>query len=273
MSRLCASEMDICYVMDDNFAKPTAVSINSMLRNSEPDDKFNIHVVDLGITDEHKSQLEKLKITKDFNIDFTKFDISVFRDLRNYSCGKSVYIRYMFYELFPNINKLIYIDGDTVVKGSLKDMWNIDMTNYYWSGIPHFFGSIDTHCCGVMLLNLEKFREDKLKDPLLSITRENQPRRYFTEEYAMGAICKGHIYELPLKYNMHVSSLNKKSRLVHRWKDQLLEESKETVIWHYAQRLKPWKISRESFMDDEKYDGDIWDTWWDEFNLLPFGWE
>lgn len=44
--------------------------------------------------------------------------------------------RLMLPEVLPNLNKIIYLDADIFVNTDIKELWDIDMTNYYFAGVP-----------------------------------------------------------------------------------------------------------------------------------------
>ena len=68
--------------------------------------------------------------------------------------------------LLPNINKIIYLDGDTITLIDLKEMYDIDMDNYYYKGfLDYLKDSFNPHnnlylCSGVLLINLEELRNE-----------------------------------------------------------------------------------------------------------------
>ena len=44
------------------------------------------------------------------------------------------YYRLCLSDLFPNIDKMIYLDGDTLTFDNLKKMYDIDMKGFYYKG-------------------------------------------------------------------------------------------------------------------------------------------
>ena len=172
-----ASDIHICYVSDDNYALPTRVSLNSLLKHSDPSDHLNIHIVDFGIAQENKFAIENLKSVRDFNLDFTTFDISKCDnlELREYYGGYGTYGRLYLSDIFPSLDRLIFLDGDTIVENSFKNLWKTELGDNYWAGADHngyySFPHSLNHCAAVMLLNLKKFREEnkKLEDDKLNV--------------------------------------------------------------------------------------------------------
>ena len=46
----------------------------------------------------------------------------------------AAYYRLSLSDLIPNLDKIIWLDGDTVVFGDLKEMYDIDMKGFYYRG-------------------------------------------------------------------------------------------------------------------------------------------
>ena len=45
-----------------------------------------------------------------------------------------VLLRVVFTKIFPHLDKILTIDNDTIVKHNISELWDIDMTNYYFAG-------------------------------------------------------------------------------------------------------------------------------------------
>ena len=76
----------------------------------------------------------------------------------------AAYYRLSLSDLIPNLDKIIWLDGDTVVFGDLKEMYDIDMKGFYYRGfldnLPNGINHItldNDHviCSGVMLIILK----------------------------------------------------------------------------------------------------------------------
>ena len=125
--------MNIVYTVDNKFVPQLATGICSICENNKEEDVC-FYVVSKGITDDNKDALTRyvekygkkiciieLSNVKDY-IDFD-FDTSSWNDI--------VLARLFFDRLLPNdVDKIIYLDGDTMVRGSLHDLWSIDLSNY-----------------------------------------------------------------------------------------------------------------------------------------------
>ena len=263
------SDIHICYVSDENYAMPTKISLKSLLQNSNPGDNLNIHIVDFGITTESKIHFENLKIIKDFNLDFVNFDITKFAELKEYDWPLQIYCKFFFQDIFPGLNKLIFLDGDTIVDRSFKELWKLDLKDNYWAGTDHHgyfsFPHSPENCVAVMLLNLAKFREDNLAKKLIDNTIKCQKYcKKYTEENALQNVCKGKILTIPFKYNIHIFNIPTVpvSRVeLPQSTLNLFSEMKNAVVWHYSGKMKPWNTAKEDF--SKRYPAFLFYKWWD----------
>ena len=153
------------------------------------------------------------------------------------------YYRCLLPKLFPQLDKILYLDSDTIVCGRLEELWNESLDGYYAAGvvalvaiameIPFldslgFHGRNDYVNAGVLLLNLKAAREDDLVEKLFSCQQIIHDKIKFLDQDIINVVMMGRIKLLPLKYNVDTYSS------IH----DLSQE--EPVIVHYTGADKPW---------------------------------
>ena len=119
-----------------------------------------------------------------------------------------VLIKAALSQLFPELDLVLWLDCDTIVHHDLSELWQLDMTDYYYGmalqyddgrqgkfseGRPYFNA-------GVMLCNLKRLRDMRL-DHLL-INSLNQLPYEFNEQDAINELCQDRILTLPGRYNV-----------------------------------------------------------------------
>ena len=119
-------------------------------------------------------------------------------------CSYMVLLRVVFTKIFPHLDKILTIDNDTIVKHNVSELWDIDMTNYYFAGAtePQYTkGNITYINMGVAMLNLQKLREDHMDDLLL----QNLNTYYYknAEQGCINDTCQGHILAIDSSYNVN----------------------------------------------------------------------
>ena len=119
-------------------------------------------------------------------------------------CSYMVLLRVVFTKIFPHLDKILTIDNDTIVKHNISELWDIDMTNYYFAGTtePQYTKGTTTYInMGVAMLNLQKLRDDGMDELLL----HNLKTYYYlnAEQGCINDTCQGHILEIDKGYNVN----------------------------------------------------------------------
>lgn len=113
-----------------------------------------------------------------------------------------VLLRVAYTKMFPELDRILSIDMDTIVNENISELWDLDLTNYYLAAVEEYKltkleGSYIN--MGVAMLNLKKLREDKMDDKLISLLN-SQPYRY-KEQDCINSTLRGQILILPSDYN------------------------------------------------------------------------
>ena len=107
-------------------------------------------------------------------------------------------------QIFPNTEKVLVLDVDTIVWEDIGGLWDYDLTGKYYAAVPEVFLSRKlgrTYCnAGVLMLNLGMFRETH-RDEQLMIDLNTRKLDY-TEQDALHELCGDRFVELPATYNM-----------------------------------------------------------------------
>ena len=124
----------VFYACDGAFVKYTIVSLQSMIRNASTDHRYHVYVLHTNIAPETQNQLFQLK-NDNFDISFENVtgyldSISHRLPIRDYY-SKTTYFRLFIADMFPQYDKAIYIDSDTVVQGDISRMYLTDIGDAY----------------------------------------------------------------------------------------------------------------------------------------------
>lgn len=125
--------MNILYISDDNFVLQIGTSICSLCENNKNAKTINFYIMPNGILISNQKQL--IELVKKYNrnikiIELGDLDESFGFKINISGWNKTAVARLLMSEILPqNLDKIIYLDGDTVVRNSLEKLWNIDMGN------------------------------------------------------------------------------------------------------------------------------------------------
>jgi len=145
--------------------------------------------------------------------------------------------RILLGSLLPTtINRIIYLDADTLVIGSLKDLWETDMENYpvaaYHQPMWHLeelgVKAENYFSSGVMLFDLEMWRRGGYENSVLDIAGSYAPKLLWWDQCALNIALREKVKPLNRKYNFMCSA------------DQLTGDVLIPTIIHFAGSKKPW---------------------------------
>lgn len=241
-----SSIVPVFYACDDHFVKYTIVSITSMIENADPNRRYHVHVLHAGISDEMARRLAELS-NDAFTVtleDVTEFLSEVSRKLpvRDYFTS-STYFRMFIPDMFPEYDKAVYLDSDTIVTGDISKLYDHDMGGCYIGGVhdqvilqtPVFSDyaervlGIDRYeyfSAGILLLNCKAFREKRLFDRFVELLNTYDFVVAQDQDY-LNLMCKDHVLWIDRNWNMQVY-------------EQILEDEKAYRIIHYIMASKPW---------------------------------
>ena len=117
-------KINICLAADENYIKYLIVTIISILKNADKQDEFSFYILCNDICDNSKEIILNLGRKKKCMFHFVDVDI---KNFEQYPKGgehitNTTYFRYKIAEFLPNVDKIIYLDCDVIVKKSLRNI-------------------------------------------------------------------------------------------------------------------------------------------------------
>ena len=257
--------MDIVYTLDENYCEVTGVSIISLFENNKGV-LFELHIIDYGITAEGKQKLLNIAEQYGQRIHFypaLDLEKKIPVALKGNGWSEICYERLFFPSILPeSIVTVMHIDCDTLIRGSLEEVFNTNIDNYYYAACidcyPKPLRSINFDSRypymsnGLILINLKKWREDKLEERFIDCIVDYNGNLPHLDQDVLNIVCKGNVLTLPAKYNMMTHTLMYGSMCC----DLYLEEEKyytkeeidhavqNPIILHFTGSLyarRPWE--------------------------------
>ncbi|PDX45187.1 lipopolysaccharide 1,2-glucosyltransferase [Helicobacter pylori] len=282
----------IIIAFDNHYAIPAGVSLYSMLAcaKSEHHDKklfYKIHclVDNLSLENQQKLKETLAPFSAFASVDF--LDISepshstikidpfaidkiheAFLQLNIYAktrFSKMVMCRLFLASLFPQYDKIIMFDADTLFLNDVSESFFIPLDSYYFGAAKDFSSpknlkrfqmerereprqkfSLYEHylkekdmkiICenhynvGFLIVNLKLWRADKLEERLLNLTRQKGQCVFCPEQDLLTLACYQKVLILPYIYNTHPFMANQKRFIPNR---------QEIVMLHFYFVGKPW---------------------------------
>lgn len=209
--------MNIVYATSDLYSRPAIVSIKSLLMNQRNAEEIHIYYIENGITNENKKLIRQLVEEYSGEIDFIAMP-----DLCNQVGGllrtNAITYSYCFFQdiLPKEIDRVLLLEGDTLVTSDLTEMYEIDLEGYYIAAADDFQSkwykrklgineNMPYYNSGVLLFNLKKCREDNITGKMTKLLEKGQSKFFYEVQDEMNVLFEGYIKKLPPKYNCTTS--------------------------------------------------------------------
>lgn len=252
-------EIPIFFAIDDKYIPFFAVALKSLMENASKDYKYLIKVLHTDVEEQHMEQIKKYE-NQNFNIEFVNLNyyIEKVQDklyTRDYYTN-TTYFRLFLPELYPQYDKVLYLDSDIIVLGDISELYNTDMGTNLVAAAPddiiqthkvfrdyaelvvgvakyqHYFNA------GVLLMNLDELRKFNFQEKFLYLLEKVKFAVAQDQDY-LNRLCKG-----------------RTTLISHDWDvmPYVNEETKpeDIKIVHYNFAYKPWHF------EDVAYDEYFW---------------
>ena len=240
-------EIPIFFAVDDGYVPFLAVTIQSIIENSTENYLYNLRVLYTNISKENIAKINKLA-KENIKIEFVNLNYYIDRIkdklyTRDYY-SKSTYFRLFLPNLYPQYDKILYLDSDLVLLDDVAKLYNINIKNaligatteetvsltpelrdyaeriigvsYY----KHYFNA------GVLLMNLKELREFGFQEKFLYLLEKNIYSVAQDQDY-LNRMCKGRVKYINPMWNK--SPIPRKNINV-----------KKIKLIHYTLARKPW---------------------------------
>ena len=215
--------MEIVYSSSDAYSSCTGISLLSLYENNKDVEELNVHILSTDITHINKERLNsvaerygrKLNIIdakQDFIDEAERLNLKLLRGAYN------TYSRVVLNHWFSSLDKIMVVDSDTLVCGSLKPAWDLDISNFALAAVPelamytkeirfedpNLLKDLDTYYnMGICVVNLKKWREEEYDSLIFRSIRRDNPVFRIADQSIINKYLKGKIARLPLNFNYY----------------------------------------------------------------------
>ena len=124
----------------------------------------------------------------------------------------ATYYRLDLHNLLPNVDRILYMDGDTAVFQDLSDLITLNMKGNYILGfqdsskpnILEYYNikNATVLCAGVLLMDLAALRKNNITEKFNEFFNKYKGKIYQHDQTTIHVVCQGKLSTLPLKYGM-----------------------------------------------------------------------
>lgn len=249
-------EIPIFFAIDDGYTPFLSVAIKSLIDNASKEYKYLIKILHTNVQKGHMDQIKKYE-SQNVNIEFVdlSYYIEKVKDklyTRDYYTN-TTYFRLFLPELYPQYDKVLYLDSDIIVLGDISELYNTDMGTNLVAAAPddiiqtnkvfqdyaelvvgvakyqHYFNA------GVLLMNLDELRKFNFQEKFLYLLEKVKFSVAQDQDY-LNRLCKGRV-----------------TLVSHDWDvmPYVNEETKpeDIKIVHYNFAYKPWHFEDVTYSE------------------------
>lgn len=252
--------VNLFFSCDDTYLPFLAVTLTSIRENRDKSRRYVVRILNTGLTPENRQRLQTLA-EENFLLEPVDISLTVERFARQLHTrdyySQSTYYRLFIPELFPELDKALYLDCDIVVTGDISRLFDRELGSDLVGAVPdsmviaikplsqyarkrlqvrpeNYFNA------GVLLMNLEQMRKIRFTDTFLRLLQTVTFRVAQDQDY-LNVLCKGRVTYLGFEWNTMPGSIRTDApRLIHYNLDckpwQRDDVAYSDVFWHYAKR-------------------------------------
>ncbi|MBQ8448079.1 MAG: glycosyltransferase family 8 protein [Clostridia bacterium] len=258
-------EIPVFFSSDDNYIPFLDVAIASLIENASKSYTYRIIILNTGISAENIAKVKQNE-RPGFSVEFLDISTALtnvrayFKNVYHFSIV--TYYRLFISSLFPQYDKIIYLDCDLVVTGDISELYNTEMGENIIAAVPdqnvknveafrryiEIAISVDPEKyinAGVLLINLDAFRKNEIEKKLVRLMTAFNFDLVDPDQAYINYLCKNKIHFLPNGWN--------------KIPTELPCEGKKNIV-HYALYKKPWQY-------DDVIDGEYF---WQYAKNSPF---
>lgn len=200
-------KINIAYAPDDKYINQTVVSMQSAIEHNK-DVEFIILYSTL--TDESIKKLQSVGGI----LRLIKMDESLFSDLTlSHWVTVQAWFRIKLPDVCPDLDKILYLDCDTLVRGNLDELFTLDLSGKYLAGVKDVWG-VSKYVkrlgmkspvyinSGMLLFNCDYCRKEHFFDKIINFAKNNGKIIEFCDQDSINKVVDENKIVLNPKFNL-----------------------------------------------------------------------
>ena len=254
--------VNIFFSCDDNYIPFLGVTLASLKENRDPARHYEIRILHTGLREDYMARLTDSFSDADFSLSYYNIAQKVEQFSRRLHTrdyfSQSTYYRLFIPQLFPELDKALYLDSDLVVRGDISRLYDTVLGDNLVGAVTDAFVSsveqLKEYVCnrldlsdakqyfnaGVLLMNLKAMREADFQQVFLSLLQTVTFRVAQDQDY-LNAICRNRVKYIGSEWNaMPKGAPMDDPQLIHYNVDSKPWHTDqvpyEAYFWDYADR-------------------------------------
>lgn len=270
LNRKDMNHIPIFFTFNDSYTVPAAVAFWSLLNKAKRGVFYEMYVLHSDITpDNQRLLLNVINRFKNGRLSFINTDGFLQKEWAGgnweghnarQQFTADTLTRCFAARFLPQYDKIIYSDVDVVFTEDISELIDVNLEDKYMAGVRNVFMKWEKNelshlkpehyallkdsyiAGGIWVLNLQKIREDKLEDKMMSVVRDDTIVKRWNDQDIVNIACGGKVKFLPLNYISYPylrHRMQTQGFVSHYTRDELYDSLINPKIIHYA-GLKPW---------------------------------
>lgn len=285
--------MNFVYSSGELYSEICGISLTSLFENNKDAEEINVFIIDNDIGELNKNRFLELAEKYSRKITFVKrpnIEQLVDADIYTGRWDIATFFRLYLSVLLPkNIDRVIYIDCDMIIRHSLKEVYNLDLGECFVAGcddcrsdlyrldIGEKPGQLYINN-GFMVIDLKKWRENRIDKKFTKFISDRDGDCTYMDQAPLNGVLGSQnlIYELEPKYNAqriffdfsYKQLLKLRKPEKHLSEEQYKVATSDPVVVHFTPTFltgtRPWqKKDKHKFTSEYLYYKSI-SPWKDE---------
>jgi lipopolysaccharide biosynthesis glycosyltransferase len=258
----------VIFATDENYVLYCGVAISSLIKNTSNSNTYEIFVLYDSLSNLSIYRLESLS-TENVTVTCRRVHeyITNLKALEyNHLTIASAY-RLVIPEIFPQYEKVIYLDSDIVVDADVAELYSInigtnilgavqgyyrrDEIDFMYKHITETLGICENNFfnAGILIVNIPEFKKNNVAQKCFALLSERDDM-YFMDQCALNMVCEGKVHILPKRWNhewLFLFSADNSKRSLHQ--DEFDAARNNPAIIHYDGIEKPWDYPGQALSD------------------------
>ena len=280
------NKVNLFFACDDGYLPFLSVTITSIKAHKSDNRTYSLKILNTGIREDYKKAVTDTLSEEKFNIEFVDISDSVRKisdklHTRDYY-SKTTYYRLFIPELYPDIDKALYLDCDVVLCADVAELFDTELRDNLVGAVSDGFVACESRLhdyvterigvrrpcdyfnAGVLLMNVKEMREASFGERFIDLIGKVTFDVAQDQDY-LNVLCNGRRITIGTEWNSMPGFCPDvtEAKLVHfnldskPWHKDGIEFS--DIFWKYAD-LSPFAEEihrvREGYTEEKKSEGE-----------------
>lgn len=205
----------VAMISDDNFIMPTCVAITSMILNKREETFYDFFILMADCSQSSEERIHMLE-RGDCAVHVVRASTEKYKNIKQLAhISRACLLKFDLCNIIPQYDKILYLDGDIIVRDDLSSLYDVDLAGSYAAGVKEMDSMLEDRGnvnAGILVFNAKRIREENLSEVLYK-TRIALGDRGSMDQQTFNIVTKKDYQYLSLRYNCVLGRLVGEQRI------------------------------------------------------------